>query len=127
MSRDNVSLDYTTSDSTDSVQILQTPSVHTINPANGVAVENAFKCKDNTLTIIVNNTASGAQTITFKKGVYQNAILGDLAISVAGASTAVLKIENPSRFEQVDGGLLLDFSAGFTGSLYAFGKKSGLA
>ncbi len=125
MARDKVTVQYPTSDSTDSVQILQTPVASTITAANGVVIENAFGCKDNTLTLVLNNTGAEA-AITLKKGVYQNAILGDLALNVAGSATAVIKIENPSRFEQADGSLLIDFASGFAGTMYVFAKKAGL-
>ena len=52
-----------------------------------------------------------------------NAVLGDLNVTLAGGKTTVVKIENPSRFEKADGSLDVEFSAGFGGTVYAFGKK----
>ncbi len=127
MTRDSINIQYPTSDSTDSIQVLQSPTASTVTQANGIKVANAFKCKDNTLTIVVNNTyATADSTITFKSGVYQNALLGDLSKAITKSATAIIKIENPSRFEQADGSLYIDFSSGFTGTIYAFGKKAGL-
>ena len=127
MSTDKITISYPTPDSTDSLQILQAPELHTITAGNDVNVENAFKCKDNTLTVIIENTGSNDATATFRKGAYQNAILGDLSVSIEAGATVIVKVENPSRFEQIDGSLTIGFSSEMVGTLLVFGKKSGLA
>jgi len=125
MTRTNVNLQYPVSDSTDTIQTLA-PTETTVVQADGVKIANAFACKDNTLTIVISNTATAAKDITISKGVYPNAILGDLVFEVAASSTTLVKIENPSRVEQADGSLLIDFESGFTGTIYATGKHAGL-
>lgn len=125
MSRTEVTLQYPTSDETDTIQTLK-PTATTVVQADGVIIKNAFACKDNTLTIVIANTAEAAKDITIKKGVYPNAVLGDITFEVAASSTNLIKIENPSRLEQADGSLLIDFESGFTGSIYATGKRAGL-
>ena len=125
MSRTEVTLQYPTSDATDTIQTLK-PTATTIVQADGVIIKDAFACKDNTLTIVIANTAEAAKDITIKKGVYPNAVLGDITFEVAASSTNLIKIENPSRLEQADGSLLIDFETGFTGSIYATGKRAGL-
>ena len=74
MTTEKITISYPSPDSTDSLQILMDPETHTITGGNEVNIENAFKCKDNTLTVIINNTGEEDATATFKKGVYQNAI-----------------------------------------------------
>ena len=125
MARTEITLQYPVSDETDTVQILE-PTATTVVQVNGIKIKNAFACKDNTLTIVIVNTANSAKDITIKKGVYPNAILGDLKFSVKASSTTLVKIENPSRLEQTDGSLLIDFASGFTGTIYATGKHAGL-
>lgn len=125
MARTSITLQYPTSDSTDTIQTLK-PVETTVVQADGVEIKEAFACKDNTLTIVIKNTAEAAKGITLKKGVYPNAVLGDLTFEVAASSTTLVKIENPSRLEQADGGLLVDFASGFTGTIYATGKRAGL-
>ena len=126
MTVDTVTLQYPTSDVTESVQVLADPTVHTIVSGAPINIENAFNCKDNTLTIVFTNSGETDGTAIIKKGVYQNAVLGDLNVTLAGGKTTVVKIENPSRFEKADGSLDVEFSTGFGGTVYAFGKKAGL-
>ena len=78
------------------------------------------------MTIVIANTAEAAKDITIKKGDYPNAVLGDITFNVLASSTNIVKIENPSRLEQADGSLLIDFASGFTGTIYATGKRAGL-
>lgn len=125
MTRTEISLQYPTSDATDTIQTLK-PTATSVVQANGIKLKNAFACKDNTLLIVIANTAEAAKNITIKKGVYQNAVLGDLTFEVAASSTNLIRIENPSRLEQADGSLLIDFATGFTGTIYATGKRAGL-
>ena len=127
MTVSTVNMIYPTSDTTDSVQLIQDPTVHTISSGTPVNIAGAFKCKDNTLTIILTNSAEASGSAVLKKGVYPHAVLGDVSIIVAAGKTVVIKIENPSRFEQADGSLSITFSSGYSGTIYAFGKKAGLA
>lgn len=125
MTRTEITLQYPTSDATDTIQTLE-PTATSVVQANGIKLKNAFACKDNTLVLVVANTANTAKDITIKKGDYPNSVLGDITFSVKASSTTLVKIENPSRLEQADGSLLIDFAAGFTGTIYATGKHAGL-
>ena len=125
MARTEVTLQYPTSDATGTIQTLK-PTATNVVQADGVKIKDAFACKDNTLTIVIANTAEAAKDITIKKGDYPNSILGDITFNVTASSTNLIKIENPSRLEQADGSLLIDFAAGFTGTIYATGKHAGL-
>lgn len=126
MATDKITISYPSPDSTDSLQILLDPITHELVGGNDVNIENAFKCKDNTLTVIIYNTGEQDATATFRKGVYQNAVLGDLSVSVEAGKTVIVKVENPSRFEQADSSLTIGFSSGMVGNLLVFGKKAGL-
>ena len=125
MTRTSINLQYPVSDETDTIQTI-VPTATAVAQADGVLIKEAFACKDNTLTIVISNTANADKDVTIKKGVYQNSILGDLTFSAKASSTTVVKVENPSRLEQADGSLIIDFATGFTGTIYATGKKAGL-
>ena len=125
MARTEITLQYPTSDATDTIQTLK-PTATSVVQADGIKIKDAFACKDNTLTIVIANTAEAAKDITIKKGAYPNAVLGDITFNVLASSTNIVKIENPSRLEQADGSLLIDFASGFTGTIYATGKHAGL-
>ena len=125
MTRTSINLQYPVSDETDTIQTV-VPTATTVVQADGILIKDAFACKDNTLTIVISNTANADKDVTIKKGVYQNSILGDLTFSAKASSTTVVKVENPSRLEQADGSLIIDFATGFTGTIYAIGKKAGL-
>ena len=125
MKRTSINLQYPVSDATDTIQTV-VPTATAVVQADGILIKDAFACKDNTLTIVISNTANADKDVTIKKGVYQNSILGDLTFSAKASSTTVVKVENPSRLEQADGSLIIDFATGFTGTIYATGKKVGL-
>ena len=125
MTRTSVTLQYPAADSTNSVQTLK-PTETSVVQADGVEIKKAFACKDNSLIVVIKNTANASKNIIIKKGSFPNAVLGDLSVSLTSSSTNLIKIENPSRFEQTDGSLLIDFESGFTGTIYATGKRAGL-
>lgn len=125
MTRDEINVLYPISDTTDTIQTL-VPTETTISAEDKITIKNAFACKDNTLTISLTNTALTNSNVTFIKGVYPNSILGDLTVEIKANSTLLIKIENPSRLEQADGSLLIDFDKNFTGTIYATGKYAGL-
>ena len=66
MTRTSVNVQYPTSDATDTIQTI-TPTTTAIVQADGAKINNAFGCKDNTLTIAISNTANSALDVTFKK------------------------------------------------------------
>ncbi len=97
----------------------------TVTQANGITIKDAFENKNNTLFIMVNNTGSDSTVIAKAGNAYPNSMLGDLTLAV-GAGTTAIQIQDPSRFENADGTLNLDFGAGFTGTIYAVAKRAGL-
>ena len=97
----------------------------TVTQANGITIQDAFENKNNTLFIMVNNTGSDSTVIAKAGNAYPNSMLGDLTLAV-GAGTTAIQIQDPSRFENADGTLNLDFGAGFTGTIYAVAKRAGL-
>lgn len=98
-----------------------------ITASNGVVIKNAFKNKNNSLFIFVENTNDTDGTVTFKAGnFYPNAMLGDLETVVEAGSTSVLQIQDASRFENKDGSINIDFSADLVGQIYAVAKSVAL-
>ena len=125
MARDKITLIEPVLDESKSVAVKEI-SAGTITQANGTEISGAFGCKDNSLQITVNNSAEAAKKMTIKAGVYDNAVLGDLVLSIGASKTSVILIENPSRFQQKDGSVYIDYETGFTGTIYAVGKHAGL-
>lgn len=126
MARDEITLHYMTYDVSDSVGSAAITK-QTVTQANGIKLKNAFAGKDNSVKIIVENTASSDGTMTIKAGEKQNAILGDSTIALKrNATTVVAPLRDMARYENKDGSINLDFSSGFTGSIYAVAEKAGL-
>lgn len=126
MARDEISLQYMTYDATDSVGSANITK-QTVTQANGIKLKNAFACKDNSVKIIVDNTAASDCTLTIKAGEKQNAILGDSVIALKQSSiTVVSPLRDMARYENKDGSIDIDFSASFTGTIYAVAEKAGL-
>nr|DAX39328.1 MAG TPA: hypothetical protein [Caudoviricetes sp.] len=126
MARDEISLQYLTYDATDSVGSVNVEK-QAVTQANGIKLKNAFACKDNSMKIIVENTATSDSTLTIKAGEKQNATLGDATIALTkSSSTVIAPIRDMARFENADGSIDIDFATGFTGNIYAVGEKAGL-
>ena len=125
MARDKINLIEPVLDESSYIAVKEL-SANTITQANGTEIVGAFGCKDNSLQITVTNSAEAAKKLTIKAGVFDNAILGDKTISVASGKTIVILIENPSRFQQADSSIYIDYETGFTGNIYAVGKHAGL-
>lgn len=126
MARDEISLQLPVIEKTDSAGVL-TVEPKTVNVANGITIKGAMECLNNTLFIIINNTASSDITVTLKKGDrYPNSMLGDLNLLVAGSGITALQIQDPARFVNWSGAIDVDFGSGFAGTIYAIGKKVGL-
>ena len=126
MARDEINLHYLVYDVTDSVGTVNVEK-QTVVQANGIKINNAFACKDNSMKIVVENTASADATVTIKAGSKQNAILGDAIVAVKGsASTVIAPLRDMARFENKDGSIELEFSSGFAGKIYAVGERAGL-
>ena len=126
MARDEITLQYLVYDATDSVGTVNIEK-QTVTQADGIKINGAFACKDNSMKIVVENTAVADATVTIKAGNKQNAILGDAIVAVKGsASTVIAPLRDMARFENKDGSIELDFSAGFAGNIYAVGERAGL-
>lgn len=125
MARDKINLIEPVLDESRCIAVKEI-TANTITQANGTEISGAFGCKDNSLQITVNNSADAAKKLTLKAGVFDNAVLGDKTISVSSGKTTVILLENPSRFQQKDGAVYIDYETGFTGTIYAVGKHAGL-
>ena len=126
MARDEISIQLPVIETTDSagVKVITTQAV---TVANGITLKNAMGCMNNTLFIIVSNTANNDSTVTLKKGEkYPNSMLGDLTLTVTKSATTVIQIQDAARFVNSNGGINIDFGSNFAGTIYAIGKKVGL-
>ena len=126
MARDIISIQYPVIENSDSAGVLVvTPQ--TVSIANGITLENAMNCLNNTLFISITNTSSSDCTLTIKNGdKFPNAMLGDLLLTIAKSATTVLQIQDSARFINKDGAIDIDFGTGFAGTIWAIGKKVGL-
>ena len=103
-----------------------------VTQANGITIKDAFENKDNTLFIMIENTttvssAAADSSATINAGnAYPNSMLGNLSVALEKSAITAIQIQDPSRFENADGTLNLDFGAGFTGTIYAVAKRAGL-
>lgn len=127
MARDTITVHqpvYDNSQSVSSVKITK----QAVTQANGIKISNVFENKDNTLFIVIENTyASADNSVTVMAGDhYPNKILGDLTVTLPKSETTVLQIQDPSRFENKDGSVNLDFGANFIGNIFAVAKRAGL-
>jgi len=125
MTRDSINVQYPALDTTESVASAAiTPQAVTV--ANGIKINNVFSNKNNSLVIIVNNTADAASAMTLKAGgVYPNSMLGNTSVALAKGVTAV-QIQDLSRYEKADGSMDIDFASGFAGNIYAVAKWAGV-
>lgn len=126
MARDEISLQYMTYDVTDSVGSADIAK-QTVTQVNGIKLKNAFACKDNSVKIVVDNTATSDCTLTLKAGEKQNSILGDSVIALKkSAVTVISPLRDMARYENKDGSIDIDFSESFTGTIFAVAEKAGL-
>lgn len=125
MARDEINVQMPKIDNTQSVgSMVATKQAVTV--ANGIKINNATANKNNTLFIVIENTASAASTITILKGdTYPNKVLGDMTIAVESGIN-LIQLQDPSRFECKDGSISIDFASGFTGNIFASAKRAGL-
>ena len=124
MTRDIINVQYPTLDHTESVANICITKT-TITPANGATIAEAFSNKNNSLFIVIENTASQS-LLTVKAGdAYPNSMLGDIVITIPKGTSAI-QLQDLSRFEKADGSIDLDFATGFTGTIYAVAKWAGV-
>lgn len=138
MARDAINVAIPTQDASQSVESVKITK-QAVTQANGIKINNAFENKNNSLQITIENTYTSADsTLTVKAGDnYPNKVLGDLSVPLTKATAGtsgnpnvptltVVLIEDISRFENRDGSVCLDFSASFTGNIWAVAKRAGL-
>ena len=124
MTRDIINVQYPTLEHTESVANICIEKTQVV-PANGVTIEGAFSNKNNSLFIVIENSASSS-LLTVKAGdAYPNSMLGDIVIELP-AGTSAIQLQDLSRFEKADGSIDLDFATGFSGSIYAIAKWAGV-
>ena len=126
MTRDTITIQKPIIENSDSVGIeVIVPQAVTV--ANGISLQGAMECMNNTLFIIISNTANADSTVTIKKGdKFPNSMLGDLSLVVEQSATTVIQIQDAARFVNSDCAIDIDFGSGFAGTIYAIGKKVGL-
>lgn len=126
MARDTIDVQNPVLDNSESVGTVKVTKT-TVMQANGITVKKAFNNKNNTLFIHVDTTATSDSSLTIKAGdTYPNAMLGDLTVALTKSAETVLQIQDPSRFENKDGSVNIDFASGFAGTIYAVAKRAGL-
>lgn len=124
MARDIINVQYPTLEHTESVANIGITE-STVTQANGVTIADAFSNKNNSLFIIIDNTATKS-SLTVKSGdAYPNSMLGDIVIELP-AGVSAIQLQDLSRFEKSDGSIDLDFATGFTGTIYAIAKWAGV-
>lgn len=125
MTRNIINVQYPVLDHTESVANIAIEK-QTVVPANGITIEDAFSNKNNSLFIVIDNTASAQSTLIVKAGdAYPNSMLGDIAIEIPVGVSAI-QMQDLSRFEKADGSIDIDFKTGFTGTIYAIAKWAGV-
>lgn len=126
MSRDEITIQKPVIENTDSVGI-EVIEPQSVTAENGISLQGAMECMNNTLFIIINNTANADSTVTIKKGdKFPNSMLGDLNLIAEKSATTVIQIQDPARFVNADCAIDIDFGSNFAGTIYAIGKKVGL-
>ena len=124
MTRDIINVQYPTLDHTESVANICIEKADVV-VENGVTIDEAFSNKNNSLFVVIENTASES-LLTVKAGdAYPNSMLGDIVIEIP-AGTSAIQLQDLSRFEKADGSIDLDFAEGFVGTIYAIAKWAGV-
>ena len=124
MTRDIINVQYPTLDHTESVANICIEKTE-VDVENGVTIAEAFSNKNNSLFVVIENTASES-LLTVKAGdAYPNSMLGDIVIEIP-TGTSAIQLQDLSRFEKADGSIDLDFAEGFVGTIYAVAKWAGV-
>ena len=89
MTRDKIDVQYPVLDHSESVaNIAITKTAVTV--ANGITIKDAFSNKNNSLFIVIDNTANASSQLTVKAGdAYPNSMLGDIVIELAKGVSAI--------------------------------------
>lgn len=124
MTRDIINVQYPTLDHTESVANICIEKTDVV-PDNGITIAEAFSNKNNSLFIVIENSATSS-LLTVKAGdAYPNSMLGDIVIELP-AGTSAIQLQDLSRFEKADGSIDLDFATSFDGTIYAVAKWAGV-
>lgn len=124
MTRDIINVQYPTLDHTESVANICIEKTDVVSD-NGITIAEAFSNKNNSLFIVIENSATSS-LLTVKAGdAYPNSMLGDIVIELP-AGTSAIQLQDLSRFEKADGSIDLDFAEGFDGTIYAVAKWAGV-
>lgn len=124
MTRDIINVQYPTLDHTESVANICIEKTDVV-PDNGITIAEAFSNKNNSLFIVIENSATSS-LLTVKAGdAYPNSMLGDIVIELP-AGTSAIQLQDLSRFEKADSSIDLDFANGFDGTIYAVAKWAGV-
>ena len=94
--------------------------------ADGIKILNALENKDNSLQITILNSGSAGKVYVEPSDTYPNACLGRQEISVGANATKVFMLHDISHFENKDKSVILTFSTGFSGYVYAVAKHAGI-
>ena len=125
MARDIIKVQYPVLDHTESIANIGI-TAQTVTQANGITIEEAFSNKNNSLFVVIDNTADSSSALTVKAGdAYPNSMLGDTVIELPAGISAI-QLQDLSRFEKADGSIDLDFKTGFTGTIFAIAKWAGV-
>ncbi len=125
MTRDKIDVQYPVLEHTESVANIAITK-KAVTQANGITIKDAFSNKNNSLFIVIENTANASSLLTVKAGdAYPNSMLGDIVIELAKGVSAI-QIQDLSRFQKADDSIDLDFAEGFTGNIYAIAKWAGV-
>ena len=124
MTRDIINVQYPTLDHTESIANIAIDKFDIV-PANGITIVDAFSNQNNSLFIVIDNKAEQS-LLTVKAGeAYPNSMLGEIAIEIP-IGTSVIRLQDLSRFEKIDGSLDLDFAENFKGTIFAIAKWLGV-
>lgn len=117
MARDLIQVQYTLLDHESKVANICIEKT-SINPTNGITIEEAFSCKYNSLFIVIENL--GEQSLLIAKTV--DSTSEDINIELA-QGTSVIRLYDLLRFKKDDESIDLDFAENFTGTIYAIAKS----
>ena len=125
MTRDIINVQYPVLDHTESIANIKITK-KTVTQANGITIKDAFSNKNNSLFIVIDNTANASSLLTVKAGdAYPNSMLGDIVIELPQGVSAI-QLQDLARFQKSDESIDLDFASGFTGNIYAIAKWAGV-
>ena len=125
MTRDSIDVHYPVLDHSESIANIAITK-KTVNQANGITIKEAFSNKNNSLFVVIDNTANASSLLTVKAGdAYPNSMLGDIVIELPKGVSAI-QLQDLSRFQNSDESIDLDFGTGFTGTIYAIAKWAGV-